>query len=112
MGYNFLSNIENFEDFNTPDKAYETVPIGQEILFIDSNGATQKASFLMVRASADNDLLIQLLPWGYGVYIPANELWSVDSMRDIEGIIVKKAFIPTTRQEATIGKIQWMIGYN
>lgn len=112
MGYNFLSNINNFEDFNSPDNAYETIPIEQEIPFVDNNGAKQKASFLMIRASADNDLLVQLLPWGYGVYIPANELWSVDSMRDVEGIIIKKAFASSNRQETANGKIQWMIGYN
>lgn len=110
MSYNFLSNINNFDDFNEPIKAYETVYIPTEIKFVDQNNIEQKACFLMVRADPNNDLLIQLQPWGYGVYIPAGELWSVDSLKDIESIIVKKAFNHYGDSQ-TIAHIQWMIGY-
>lgn len=111
MSYNFLSNINNFDDFNNPDAAYETVYVNDEINFIDNNEIKHNASFLMIRAHADNDLLIQLMPWGYGVYIPADEMWSVDSLDDVEKIVIKKIFLKSTLTETAHGKIQWMIGY-
>lgn len=110
MAYNFLSNISNFDSINIPDKAYEQVVVDQEINFLD-NDIPHTASFIMIRAHESNDLLIQLLPWNYGVYIPADEMWSADSLNNIEGIIIKKIFTKPTLNEATIGKIQWMIGY-
>lgn len=110
MAYNFLSNISNFDSINIPDKAYEQVMVNQEIKFLD-NDIPRTASFIMIRAHEDNDLLIQLLPWNYGVYIPANEMWSAESLDEAEGIVIKKIFAKPTLGEASIGKIQWMIGY-
>ena len=111
MAYNFLSNISNFDDFNNPDDAYQEVPVGEEINFIDNNNILHTGSFLMIRAHESNDLLVQLLPWGYGVYIPANEMWSAESLDNIEGIVVKKSFANSTLGESSLAKIQWMIGY-
>lgn len=111
MAYNFLSNIGNFDDFNSPDDAYEEVTIGEEIKFIDNNDIPHTGSFLMIRAHEENDLLVQLLPWGYGVYIPANEMWSAESLDNVEGLIVKKSFAIPTLGESSLAKIQWMIGY-
>ena len=51
------------------------------------------------------------MPWGYGVYVPADEMWSVDSLDNVEKIIVKKIFQHSTKTDMTHGKIQWMIGY-
>lgn len=115
MSYNFLSNINNFDNFNNPDAAYTEVHVDDEIKFIE-NDIPHTASFLMVRAHNTNDLLIQLMPWGYGVYIPADEMWSVDSLDNVEKIIIKKIFSVNEqgqRSEITsgTGKIQWMIGY-
>lgn len=111
MSYNFLSNIKNFDNFNNPDQAYEQIPINEEINFLDNNNIAHDASFIMIRAHESNDLLVQLLPWGYGVYIPANEMWSAESLNDVEGIVIKKAFTLPTLGESVYGKIQWMIGY-
>ena len=111
MAYNFLSNINNFDDINTPEKAYQNILVGEEISFLDSDNIPHEASFLMIRAHESNDLLIQLLPWGYGVYIPANEMWSAESLNNVEGIIIKKAFALPSLGESSYGKIQWMIGY-
>lgn len=111
MSYNFMSNIQDFDNFNDELSAYQIVNLNEEIPFIDiDSGVSQKASFLMIRAHKSNDLLIQITPYKYGVYIPAGELWSVDSLKDIEGIIVKNAF-DTNGQSLSSGKIQWMIGY-
>lgn len=111
MSYNFLSNINDFSDFNTPEAAYVEVSTNQEISFIDNENIPHNASFLMIRAHSQNDLLIQLMPWGYGVYIPADEMWSVDSLDNVEKIVVKKIFQHSTKTDMTNGKIQWMIGY-
>ena len=113
MSYRFMSNIHNFDEFNNPEKAYISVSTDDVINFTDANEVNQKASFLMVRAHKDNDLLIQILPYNYGVYVPATELWSVDSLSDINGITIKKSFQTTSTSvtELPTGKIQWMIGY-
>lgn len=111
MSYNFLSNINNFDNFNNPDAAYVNISTNSEINFIDTEDIPHNASFLMIRAHSDNDLLIQLMPWGYGVYIPADEMWSVDSLDNVEKIIIKKIFLKSTKAETSQGKIQWMIGY-
>ena len=111
MAYNFLSNINNFDSINIPDKAYEDINVGDEINFLDNNDITHTASFIMIRAHKDNDLLIQLLPWNYGIYIPANEMWSAESLNNAEGIVIKKIFAQPSLGEAQHGKIQWMIGY-
>ena len=67
----------------------------------------------MIRAHKSNGLLLQLYPYEYGVYVPAGELWSVDSLDKIEKIIVRNIFdtegIPLASDQK--GKIQWMIGY-
>lgn len=111
MAYNFLSNISNFDSINIPDKAYEEIDVGDKINFLDNNNIIHTASFIMIRAHEENDLLIQLLPWGYGVYVPANEMWSAESLDNVEGIVIKKIFARPSLGEAQHGKIQWMIGY-
>lgn len=111
MSYNFLSNINNFTDFNDPSKAYQNVDIDEEINFLDIDEIPHDATFVMFRADKSNDLLIQLLPWQSGVYIPADEMWSIESLNNIQGFKLKKAFDSNTSQELTSGKIQWMIGY-
>lgn len=111
MSYKFLSNINNFDDFSDADKAYITPEINEEINFIDANNINQEANFLMVRAHGSNDLLIQILPYNYGVFIPAGELWSVDSLSNLQGLTVKKAFSAGTSTSINNPKIQWMIGY-
>ena len=121
MSYNFLSNIQNFEQFNNIDKAYQEIDVHPDnadennitgiIYFKDINtNISHEASFLMIRAHANNDLLIQLIPYGSGVYIPAGEMWSVDSLNGIEGIALRRAF-DKNGNSLTKGKIQWMIGY-
>ena len=110
MSYFFMSNIDNFDDIIEPNTSYLEVSLGDEIKFIDKNRVNQKAFFLMVRAHRDNDILIQIQPYGYGVYIPASEMWSVDSFNEIDSIIVKKIF-NDSGQSINSGKLQWMIGY-
>jgi len=111
MSYKFMSNINNFEEINNPDKAYIQVNKDEEILFKDNNNIDKKALFLMIRAHTSNDLLVEILPYGYGVYVPAGEMWSVDSINEISSIKVKKAFSPSNNSEINSPKIQWMIGY-
>ena len=112
MSYLFMSNIKNFDNINNPDEAYQTVNIGDTINFIDNNNVNKKASFLMIRAHKNNDILIQILPYNYGVLIPATEMWSVDSLKEIEGITIKQAFDPKNSNSINTNcKIQWMIGY-
>ena len=109
MSYKFMSNINNFSDINTPDKAYLTTNIDEEIIF-KNNDIEKRAFFLMIRAHSSNDLLIEILPYSYGVYIPANEMWSVDSIEGISGFKIKKAFSGNNSSINT-AKVQWMIGY-
>ena len=111
MAYNFLSNISNFDSINNPDEAYEQIPVEEEVSFLDNNKIQHNASFIMIRAHESNDLIVQLLPWGYGIYVPANEMWSAESLDNVEGFIIKKAFALPSLGEASLGKIQWMIGY-
>lgn len=111
MSYNFLSNINDFSNFNNPDKAYQTINIDEEIEFLDTEGIPHKASFLMFRADKSNHLLIQLLPWESGIYLPSNEVWSIESLNNIKGFKIKKAFNSNNLNELSSGKIQWMIGY-
>lgn len=108
MSYKFMSNIKNFSDINNPNNAYLTTNINEEITFKD-NDIEKKAFFLMIRAHSDNDLLIEILPYGYGVYVPANEMWSVDSIDGISGFRIKKAF--NGNNSLNSAKVQWMIGY-
>ena len=112
MSYNFMSNISDFSDVTDKNTAFENIQAGYEITFKDRNNIQHNASFLMVRAGDSNDLLIQLEPSSYGVYIPAGEMWSVDSIGEIEKIIIKKIIDPSGNGSAlTSGQIQWMIGY-
>ena len=111
MAYLFMSNINDFDDINNSDKAYQTVNIEDIINFTDNNNINREASFLMIRAHKDNDILVQILPYGYGVLIPAAEMWSVDAINKIEGISIKNIFAADGTTELQSGKIQWMIGY-
>ena len=112
MGYLFMSNIKNFGDINNENDAYVSVSTGEKIEFeefIDGSPIKHSANFLMIRAHKNNDLLVQLSPTNYGVYIPATEMWSVDSLDKIDGIYVQKAF--NNGSSIDSAKIQWMIGY-
>ena len=125
MSYFYMSNISNFNDITNPNDSYQEVnihtsPDGPEsttngvIKFSSTTGIDYSASFLMIRARYDNDLLIELNPSHYGVYIPANELWSVDSLEGIDKFYIRNIF--KYRQDGTsyttdTGYIQWMIGY-
>lgn len=113
MSYNFMSNIPDFSVVATGDKAFDDVYKDTEIIFQDKNNIRHDASFLMIRAGYDSDLLIQLKPSEYCIYIPAGEMWSVDSIGEIEKFIVKEIFDPSDNEKVPIesGKIQWMIGY-
>jgi hypothetical protein len=109
MAYKFLSNISDFNDFNN---IYVNASPDDEIIFKDIDNIPHKAHFLMIRAHSSNDLLLEILPYGYGVYVPSNEMWSVDSINDINGFKIKKAFQPGSSNEITSNiKFQWMIGY-
>lgn len=104
-----MSNISNFDDINSPDKAYITINKNEEILFKDKNDIIKKAFFLMIRAHSSNDLLVEILPYEYGVYIPAGEIWSVDSIKEISGFKIKNVF--KNNSSLNEAKVQWMIGY-
>jgi len=128
MSYSYMSNINNFTDVTSPIKAYQEIKKykndNSQDGIIDFNG--HKANFLMIRAHSSNSLLIELYSTdnnnNYGVFIPAGELWSVDSLFSIEKIIIKEIFIVEkdeqgnvqSERQATnneVGYIQWMIGY-
>ena len=111
MGYFYMSNINSFTTVTSPTESYQSISTNVPINFEDNNYINQKGNFIMIRAHQDNDLLVQLYPSTYGVYIPAGELWAVDSLEQIEKIYVRKVFSATSGQELTTGKIQWMIGY-
>ena len=108
MGYFYMSNINSFTTVTSPTDSYQDVTVDTPIKFEDNN-INQKANFIMIRAHQNNDVLIQLYPSNYGTYIPAGELWAVDSLDQIEELYVRKIFQGTT--SVTTGKIQWMIGY-
>ena len=110
MSYNFMSNISNFSSVTDPDKSFIQVNKDAEIEFFDRDLIKHKASFLMIRAEYNTDFLIELSPSNYCIYIPAGEMWSVDSIGEIEKFTIKKIF-NTSGQEQASGKIQWMIGY-
>ena len=114
MAYFFMSNINNFEDVNNIEASYQEVGIytgeGDEPINGVINFNEQKASFLMVRAYYDNDILIQLSPSNYCVLVPAGELWSVDSINTIDKIYIRKIF-DSNGESKNSGLIQWMIGY-
>lgn len=129
MNYSYMSNINNFSDVTSSIKAYQKIKKydgKDQNGIIDFNG--RKANFLMIRAHSSNNLLIELYSTdnneNYGVFIPAGELWSVDSLFSIEKIIIKDIFILgkdnenndtetqiNNEDENQWGYIQWMIGY-
>lgn len=112
MSYNFMSNISNLSNISTGNEAYQQINIGDKINFIDKNYIKHNASFLMIRAQSDNDLLIDLQPSGYCVYIPGGEMWSVDSIGEIESIVIKNIYNPETKEPISqSGYLQWMMGY-
>ena len=121
MSYFYMSNIDDFNAVNSLDTAYQEVGVYNSenennstttngIITFSKDGIDYSASFLMIRARYDNDLLVQISPYNYGVYIPANELWSVDSLDKIDKIIVRNIF-DTDGNSLSTGYIQWMIGY-
>ena len=118
MSYSFMSNIKSESDFSSPENYYQEVgvyensstetPENGAIIFNDED-IQRKAKFLMIRAGAENDFIIQLSPSKYCVHVPAGELWSVDSIDQIDKFYIKKIFSGTT--SVSTGKLQWMIGY-
>lgn len=111
MSYNFMSNISDFSKVSTGNEAFDNIEINNEITFLDKKDIKHNASFLMIRAGYESDLLIQLEPSGYCIYIPAGEMWSVDSIGEIEKIVIKKIFNPDSKALVSSGQIQWMMGY-
>jgi len=111
MSYNFMSNIPNFSSVSNGNQAYDTININSEITFRDKKDITHNASFLMIRAGSESDLLVQLEPSGYCIYIPAGEMWSVDSIGEIEKFVIKNIFDPESKNPINSGTIQWMMGY-
>ncbi len=111
MSYNFMSNISNLSNINNMQESYQSVNVGSKIYFIDKNYNQHNASFLMIRAWNDNDLLIDLQPSGYCIYIPGGEMWSVDSIGEIESIIIKSIYNSETKARISQGYLQWMMGY-
>ena len=122
MSYSFMSNINvnDEQTFSSPDNSYQSVgvynnsseetPENGVIIFDDENNIKRKAKFLMIRAENEKSFIIQLFPSNYCVYVPAGELWSVDSIEQIEKLYIRKIF-STGGAEETSGKLQWMIGY-
>lgn len=106
-----MSNIPNFSTISNGNEAFDNVNENYEIKFYDKQNIKHNASFLMIRAGYESDLLIQLEPSGYCIYIPAGEMWSVDSIGEIEKFIIKKIFDPNNKAAIASGKIQWMMGY-
>ena len=111
MSYNFMSNIPDFSIVSQGTQAFDNVEENTEIEFFNRDNIKQKASFLMIRAGYESDLLIQLQPSGYCIYIPAGEMWSVDSIGEIEKFIIKKIFDPESKTSISSGTIQWMMEY-
>lgn len=120
MSYFYMSNINNFDEVTSPQASYLQVgkytnPNAEEstsngVIKFSKDNIDYSASFLMIRARYDNDLLIELNPSHYGVYIPANELWSVDSLEGIDKFYIRNIF-DLEGNEINTGYIQWMIGY-
>lgn len=119
MSYSFMSNINSTSNFNSPDEYYQEVgkyntntstetPENGVIVFND-NDIQRKAKFLMIRAGTENDFIIQLSPSNYCVHVPAGELWSVDSIDEIDKFYIRNIFSGSTSVDT--GKLQWMIGY-
>ena len=111
MSYNFMSNISDFSKVSTGSDAFDNIIVNSEITFRDKRDIKHNASFLMIRAGYNSDLLVQIEPSGYCIYIPAGEMWSVDSIGEIEKFIIKKIFDPESKNPINSGTIQWMMGY-
>ena len=121
MSYSFMSNInyESTSTFTSPDEYYQTVGVFSTtsssetpengVIIFNDNEIQRKAKFLMIRAGADNDFIIQLSPSNYCVHVPAGELWSVDSIDEINKFYIRNIF--SNGEKVTTGKLQWMIGY-
>lgn len=121
MSYSFMSNInyESTSTFTSPDDYYQTVGVFSTtsssetpengVIIFNDNEIQRKAKFLMIRAGADNDFIIQLSPSNYCVHVPAGELWSVDSIDEINKFYIRNIF--SNGEKVTTGKLQWMIGY-
>lgn len=120
MSYFYMSNIINFNEINNPNASYlevgkytdstTTESASNGVVKFSKDNIDYSASFLMIRARYDNDILIELNPSHYGVYIPANELWSVDSLEGIDKFYIRNIFDLNGKSIDT-GYIQWMIGY-
>lgn len=119
MGYLYMSNINNFGNVTNPNTSYQTIGKFNNsieegspgVITFYNEGINEKANFIMIRAHDDNDLLVQLYPSQYGIYIPAGELWSADLLDPAEKIIVRNIFSASTHASINTGKIQWIIGY-
>ena len=131
MSYSFMSNInyESTSTFTSPDEYYQTVGVFSTtsssetpengVIIFNDNEIQRKAKFLMIRAGVDNDFIIQLSPSNYCIHIPAGELWSVDSIDEINKFYIRNIFKTDINPETdeisttstTTGKLQWMIGY-
>lgn len=124
MSYFYMSNINDFKEINNPNDSYlevgkytdstTTESVSTGVIKFSRDDIDYSASFLMIRARYDNDVLIQVTSHeegdNYGVYIPANELWSVDSLEGIDKFYIRKIFDLNGKSIDT-GYIQWMIGY-
>ena len=131
MSYSFMSNInyESTSTFTSPDEYYQTVGVFSTtsssetpengVIIFNDNEIQRKAKFLMIRTGVDNDFIIQLSPFKYCVHVPAGELWSVDSIDEIDKFYIRNIFKTIVDPETnvvsttstTTGKLQWMIGY-
>ena len=121
MSYSFMSNInyESTSTFTSPDEYYQTVGVFSTtsssetpengVIIFNDNEIQRKAKFLMIRAGVNNDFIIQLSPSNYCVHVPAGELWSVDSIDEINKFYIRNIF--SNGEKVTSGKLQWMIGY-
>lgn len=119
MSYFFMSNIKSTSTFNSPDNYFQNVGVfsssstaetpSNGVIIFNDEGIQRKAKFLMIRAGNNNDFVIQLSPSNYCVYIPAGELWSVDSVDEVDKFYIRNIFSGNTK--VSTGKLQWMIGY-
>ena len=119
MSYSFMSNIISNDSMPaSPEDYYQEVGVYTNnsidtpedgVIVFNDNNIQRKAKFLMIRAGSLNDFIIQLSPSNYCVHVPAGELWSVDSIEEVDKFYIKKIFSGTT--SVSTGKLQWMIGY-
>ena len=129
MSYSFMSNIYMDDNFNSPESYFQEVGLYRDssapespengVIKFNDVGIQRKAKFLMIRSGASNEFIIQLSPSKYCVHLQAGELWSVDSIEEIDKLYIKNIFQiendPITQQKVSTtvntGKLQWMIGY-